>query len=287
MSSNELIKTIDGRETSYEFSTNDFKHVQRLIYQHAGIRLADTKQDMVYSRIIRRLRATGLKTFREYLSTVETSAQEMEHFINSLTTNLTSFFREDYHFPILEAQLAEHRGRARTFRIWCSAASTGEEPYSLAMTALKVFGSSPPVEIIATDIDTNVLAKADRGIYRQDQIDRISPEYHRYFLKGKGAQDGFVRVKPEVRQLVKFQPLNLLDSQWPLTGTFDALFCRNVLIYFDKETQRRVLMHFAPFMTLQSKLYVGHSESLLHMSDIFRLLGKTVYQLRDSNKAQG
>lgn len=284
-SRNELIKTVDGRDTSYEFSVNDFKQVQRMIYQLAGIRLADTKQDMVYSRIIRRLRATGVKTFRDYLALVESSPEEMEGFINSLTTNLTSFFREDYHFPILEKMMQAHKGRARPFRIWCSAASTGEEPYSLAMTAAKVFGANPPVEIIATDIDTNVLAKADRAVYRAEHMDRIDEVYHQYFLRGKGKNEGLVRIKPGVRKLVKFLPLNLLDNQWPLTGTFDALFCRNVLIYFDKDTQRRVLMHFVPFMTPQSQLFVGHSESLLHMADSFKLLGKTVYQLRAADKA--
>lgn len=284
---NELIMTVDGREAGFEFHQGDFRQVQKLIYDHAGIKLADTKQDMVYSRIIRRLRATGIKTFREYLRLIETSPAEWEAFVNSLTTNLTAFFREEYHFPILAEQMRQHTDKNRPFRIWCSAASTGEEPYSLAMTALDVFGSKPPVEIVATDIDTSVLQKADAAIYRSDRIDKLDPRYLRYFMRGKGAQAGLVRVRPEVRALVSYHPLNLLDSAWPINGTFDALFCRNVLIYFDKDTQRRVLEKFIPYMGTSSHLYVGHSESLLHLGDLFRLRGKTVYERRAAHQAAG
>lgn len=283
----ERIVTVDGKEAGFEFNQGDFRQVQKLIYDHAGIKLADTKQDMVYSRIIRRLRATGIATFRDYLKFVESNAVEWEAFVNSLTTNLTAFFREDYHFPILESFMRDRPFPSRPFRIWCSAASTGEEPYSLAMTALQVFGKNPPVEIVATDIDTNVLLKADAGVYRADRIEKLDAKYLRYFVRGKGSNEGMVRVRPEVRDLVKFMPLNLLDAQWPITGSFDALFCRNVLIYFDKETQRRVLEKFMPYMHTSSQLFVGHSESLLHLNDLFRLRGKTVYELQSAQKRAG
>ena len=275
---NERVVTIDGKEAGFAFNQGDFRQVKKLIYDHAGINLADTKQDMVYSRIIRRLRATGTQTFREYLQLVEKNPEEWEAFVNSLTTNLTAFFREEYHFPILESLMRSHTDKSRPFRIWCSAASTGEEPYSLAMTALEVFGKNPPVEIISTDIDTSVLAKADAGVYRADRIEKLDPKYLRYFMRGKGSNEGMVRVRPEVRELVTFKPLNLLDNQWPIQGIFDALFCRNVLIYFDKDTQRKVLEKFTPYMNANSQLFVGHSESLLHLNDLFRLRGKTVYE---------
>lgn len=273
--------SILDKERSFDFSQRDFKVVQKLIYDHAGIRLSDAKQDMVYSRMIRRLRATGITSFSDYLNLIETDKEEWEAFVNSLTTNLTSFFREDYHFPILAELLKRKPGQS--IRIWCSAASTGEEPYSIAMTALETLGAEASrVEIVATDIDTNVLAKAEAGVYTEDRIERIEPRYKKYFLRGSGARAGMVRVKPSVQQLVSFRQLNLLSPDWPVEGPYDVLFCRNVLIYFDKETQRRVLERFMPLMTRDGLLFIGHSESLLHLSDLFRLRGKTVYELRQS-----
>lgn len=272
------------KERIFDFSQRDFKTVQRLIYEHAGIRLSDAKQDMVYSRIIRRLRATGLGGFSEYLQLIETDTGEWEAFVNSLTTNLTAFFREEYHFPILAERLQQRAGQ--DVRIWCSAASTGEEPYSLAMTVLETLGpqAASRVEIIATDIDTSVLAKAEAGVYGEERIEKMDPRYRKYFLRGKGSRSGFVRVKPELREMISFRPLNLLAPQWPIEGVFDVLFCRNVLIYFDKETQRRVLERFVTHMTPDALLFVGHSESLLHMGDLFRLRGKTVYERRGAGR---
>jgi len=273
--------SILDKERSFDFSQRDFKVVQKLIYDHAGIRLSDAKQDMVYSRMIRRLRATGITSFSEYLELIETDKEEWEAFVNSLTTNLTAFFREDYHFPILAELLKRKAGQ--NIRIWCSAASTGEEPYSIAMTVLETLGAaSSHVEIIATDIDTNVLAKAEAGVYTEDRIERMEPRYKKYFLRGSGARAGMVRIKPAVQQLVTFRQLNLLAPDWPVEGPCDVLFCRNVLIYFDKDTQRRVLERFMPLMTRDGLLFIGHSESLLHLSDLFRLRGKTVYELRQS-----
>ncbi|WP_241146703.1 CheR family methyltransferase [Amnimonas aquatica] len=265
---------------NFDFSLSDFRQVQRLILDHAGIRLADTKQDMVYSRIIRRLRATGIGSFRDYLSLIRTDPAEWQAFVNSLTTNLTSFFREEYHFPILAGMLRAHGGGE--FRIWCSAASTGEEPYSLAITALETLGPQAlsRVRIIATDIDTQVLAKAEAGVYSSERIERMDPRYRKYFLRGTGTRAGMVRVKPELQRMISFRQLNLLADDWPLDGRFDALFCRNVLIYFDKDTQRRVLERFIPYMTPEARLFIGHSESLLHLGELFSLRGKTVYELR-------
>lgn len=260
----------------FEFTPADFERVRRLIYQKAGISLAPSKQDMVYSRLARRLRATGLKTFAAYLERLEHGDQsEWEAFVNSLTTNLTSFFREEHHFPILAEHLRKHAG-SEPFRIWCSASSTGEEPYSIAMTVLEAVASSANVSIIASDIDTNVLQTASLGEYGPDRVDRVSPERLRRFFDKRG--DRFV-VKQELKRLISFQRVNLLDAVWPVKGQFDVIFCRNVMIYFDKATQYKVLSRFAPLLRSDGLLIAGHSESFLHAADLFHSRGKTVYEL--------
>jgi chemotaxis protein methyltransferase CheR len=276
-----------GKE--FEFTRSDFERVRGLIYQRAGISLADSKQEMVYSRLARRLRATGIDSFVRYLDALEAGrlsgpgGEEWEAFTNALTTNLTSFFREAHHFPLL----AEHALKARRHHpgtpltIWCSAASTGEEPYSIAMTLCEAFNTlTPPVSIIATDIDTNVLATAAAGVYPIERLDKLEAERkRRFFLKGKGEQQGLVRVRPELRSLITFRQLNLLADGWDLKGPFDTIFCRNVMIYFDKDTQRKILKRFVPLMKPEALLFAGHSENFLYVSDSLRLRGKTVYEL--------
>ena len=264
----------------FNFTAQDFERVRALIHKKAGIALADTKQEMVYSRLARRLRAIGISSFTQYLNDLESGrdAQEWEAFTNALTTNLTSFFRETHHFPIL----AEHVRKLRDpIEIWCSAASTGEEPYSIAMAVCEAFNTlTPPVRIIATDIDTNVLAAGASGVYGMERLDKLAPERaRRFFLRGRGAQEGFARVRPEVRQMINFMPLNLLADSWPVKGPFDVIFCRNVMIYFDKPTQGRILSRFAPLMKTDGLLFAGHSENFLYVSDAFKLRGKTVYEL--------
>lgn len=265
----------------FDFTRSDFERVRALIYQRAGISLAESKQEMVYSRLARRLRATGIVSFARYLDDLEAGrlGEEWESFTNALTTNLTSFFREAHHFPLL----AEHLSRLREqpITIWCSAASTGEEPYSIAMTACEAFNTlSPPVQIIATDIDTNVLTVGSNGVYGIDRIEKLAPERaKRFFQRGKGEQEGMVRVRPELRQLVTFKQLNLLADKWPLSGQFDVIFCRNVMIYFDKGTQRKILSRFVPLMKPNALLFAGHSENFLYVSESLKLRGKTVYEL--------
>jgi chemotaxis protein methyltransferase CheR len=273
-------------EREFHFTQADFERVRKLIYDQAGISLSPIKQDMVYSRLARRLRALKFATFAEYLALLEAGdAQEWETFVNSLTTNLTSFFREAHHFDILRKHLetAHHR----PLRIWCSAASTGEEPYSLAITACETFnGLSPPVEILASDIDTNVLATGQRGVYPMERVERLSAErLQRYFLKGAGAQAGYVRVRPELQRLITFTRVNLLDLRWPLREPLDVIFCRNVMIYFDKPTQYQILKRFAPLLRPEGLLFAGHSESFLHAADLFRSLGRTVYERADRARA--
>jgi chemotaxis protein methyltransferase CheR len=264
----------------FEFTPRDFARVRALIYRQAGISLGESKQEMVYSRLARRLRAKGINSFQEYLDGLESGRDDDEWvaFTNALTTNLTSFFREAHHFPIL----AEHLRKMKApLSIWCSASSTGEEPYSIAMTACEAFDSpTPPVSIIATDIDTNVLETAANGVYPIERIDKMAQDrVKRFFQRGRGERSGLVRVRPELRQMVTFKPLNLLAGNWPLSGTFDVIFCRNVMIYFDKPTQGQILARFVPLMKPDGLLFAGHSENFMYASDAFRLRGKTVYEL--------
>ena len=272
----------------FEFTARDFERVRTLIYKKAGIALAESKQEMVYSRLARRLRATGIESFVTYLDKLERGddIDEWEAFTNALTTNLTSFFREAHHFPLL----AEHLKKVKEpIEIWCSAASTGEEPYSIAMTACEAFNTlTPPVRIIATDIDTNVLNAGANGVYSMDRLDKMSPERaKRFFLRGKGDREGMVRVRPELRQMITFKQVNLLADNWGVAGPFDVIFCRNVMIYFDKPTQGKILDRFAPLMKQDGLLFAGHSENFLYVTDAFKLRGKTVYELDPNRKMNG
>lgn len=272
-------------DREFDFTGRDFERIRKLIHGRAGIALADGKEEMVYSRVVRRLRSLGLDSFRGYLDQLEGSDDEAEWqaFTNALTTNLTSFFREAHHFTALR-RLLERRPRGHKARIWCAAASTGEEPYSLAITACEAYGSmTPPVAILATDIDTQVLATAERGVYPIERIDKLSDEQRkRFFLKGAGAASGQCRVVDALRQLLTFRPLNLLDARYPMRGPFDAIFCRNVMIYFDKPTQKKVLDRFAPLLKTDGLLFAGHSENASLVNQAFKPLGQTVYELARS-----
>ena len=271
----------DSAAREFSFSTADFERVRKLIYQHAGISLSPVKQDMVYSRLARRLRATGKSSFADYLDALEKSGgDEWERFVNSLTTNLTSFFREPHHFPIFAEHLRK-LGTRRPIRVWCSAASTGEEPYSIAITVAETFGSNAShVSIMASDLDTNVLATAQKGVYPIERVDKLSPErLRKFFLRGTGAQEGYVSVRPELKNMIQFQRINLLDQSYAVKGPLDVIFCRNVMIYFDKPTQYKILSRFAPLMQPDGLMFAGHSESFLHAADLFKSQGKTVYTL--------
>jgi chemotaxis protein methyltransferase CheR len=282
MQSNTAGEPIHARD--FAFTERDFERIRSLIYGHAGISLSVSKRDMVYSRLARRLRAVSMSSFAAYLDRVESGdAQECEAFTNALTTNLTAFFRESHHFPLL----AQHMARAshsRPVSIWCSAASTGEEPYSIAMTVVEAFGSfSPPVRILASDVDTNVLATAEAGVYAADRVEKLDPgRLRQFFLRGKGVNADRVRVRDELRSLITFRQVNLLASGWPIRGPLDVIFCRNVMIYFDKKTQLGVLERFAPLLHADGLLFAGHSESFHNATHLFKLRGKTVYGLAKS-----
>jgi chemotaxis protein methyltransferase CheR len=271
----------------YLLTDSDFSRVRALIHQRAGIALGDQKREMVYSRLSRRLRELGMSDFTSYLNLLETErdSAEWQAFTNALTTNLTAFFREAHHFPLL----AEHvKNCTAPVSVWCSAASTGEEPYSIAMTLIEALGSrAATASVIATDIDTQVLEKAASGVYTMEQVSKLPVErLKRFFLKGSGARAGQVRIRPEVQAMVKFGQLNLLDTQWGLKEPFDAIFCRNVMIYFDKPTQNKILQRFAPLMKPHGWLFAGHSENFSYASQPFRLRGQTVYEL-DPRQATG
>jgi chemotaxis protein methyltransferase CheR len=271
---------LQSQDREFVFSIKDFERVRTLIYQHAGIHLHEGKQAMVYSRLSRRLRETQHQSFDSYLKWLESStgdkgAREWQEFVNSLTTNLTSFFREEHHFHVLAERLKE-RGNKPT-RIWCCAASTGEEPYSIAMIVAETLGLHAQVKILCSDIDTNVLTTASRGVYDESARGLSPARLRMFFLRGKAGNAGQVRVKPELSRLVEFKPFNLMQPQWSMGEPFDIVFCRNVMIYFDGPTQRKVLERIHGVMRPEGMLFVGHSENFTDSRDLFRLRGKTVY----------
>ena len=263
----------------FAFDAADFERIRKLIYQHAGISLNSGKQAMVYSRLSRRLRDTGQRSFASYLQWLEQQSEqhaEWQAFVNCLTTNLTAFFREDHHFVALTSDLGTRRGQP--LRIWCNAASTGEEPYSIAMTVVESLGAQAPVKILATDIDTLVLDTARRGIYEVSARGLSAERLKQHFMRGTGNNSGAIRVKPELVRMIDFQPFNLMSERWSFGEGFDLVFCRNVMIYFDAPTQRCVLERMHRAMRPGSLLYVGHSENFTDSRALFRLRGKTIYE---------
>ncbi|HET6598407.1 MAG TPA: CheR family methyltransferase [Burkholderiaceae bacterium] len=269
----------DSAGTEFAFDSHDFDRVRQLILQRAGISLHAGKRAMVYSRLSRRLRETGHRSFGSYLQGLDQgtgSALEWQEFVNCLTTNLTAFFREEHHFEVL-AQALRSRGDKK-LRLWCNAASTGEEPYSIAMTVAETLGVQAGASIVASDIDTKVLATAARGVYPADARG-LSPERRlAHCLRGVGANAGQMRIKPELARMIEFRQHNLMAPQWSLGEPFDVVFCRNVMIYFDAPTQRQVLERIHAVMRPGGLLFVGHSENFSDAKALFRLRGKTVYE---------
>lgn len=264
-------------EREFPMTAQDFEFIRNLAYQHTGIVLPERKRHLVYSRLCRRLRALQLANFSQYCHYISNEHSEIKQFINALTTNLTAFFREAHHFDYLETTLVPlwQKKRVKRLRIWSSACSTGEEPYSIAMTLAQSFGIGEwDLKILATDLDTNVIEKAERAIYPRESIDNVPQKYKEKYLSH---QAEMVRVKDTIQQLVYFKQLNLLET-WPMQGPFDAIFCRNVLIYFDAETKKKIIAKFRQLLSNDGYLFIGHSETLTQLSTEFELIGQTIYK---------
>ncbi len=269
-----------GRE--FAFSEADFRHLVQLAYQYAGISLSESKRNLLYSRLSRRLRTLGIATFAEYRGLLENDQREIENFINSISTNHTKFFRESHHFDHMRAhvvlpfaQKAAATGNRR-LRIWSAGCSSGEEPYTIGVVLKREIRDLRgfDVRILATDIDTDVLARAGRGEFSGATLDEVPKTYSEYF---KRAGDKVV-VDPEVKSLIAFRQLNLMNEPWPFKGLFDAIFCRNVMIYFDGPTKAKLIQRFVQQIKPGGWLYIGHSESLIGAHPGLQSAGRTIYR---------
>ena len=262
----------------FAYSNKEFEAVRQKIRQLTGINLADSKDSMVYSRLSRRLRALGHQSFQQYLAFLDTNKAETEHFINALTTNLTSFFREAHHFDALASFLETH---PESLTIWCAASSSGEEPYSIAMTCAEARGSlKHNITILASDIDSKMLDRATAGVYPLAQVEKLSlARRKQFFHKGKAANAGKARVIPELRHAVRFFQQNLLHNHYKVKAGVDIIFCRNVMIYFDKPTQEVILKRMLALLKPNGWYIAGHSENFSHLAHLMRPMGKTIYQV--------
>ena len=272
----------------FEFSETDFRGLAQLAYDHSGITLADSKRNLVYSRVSRRVRTLGLtsfKQYREYLARDDNKG-EIENFINAISTNLTKFFRESHHFDHFRTHVAgafaqaSRGGGGRRLRVWSAGCSTGEEPYTIAVVLRKEVPDilRHDARILATDIDTDVLAKAARGEYSLDSTEQIPKIYLPSFAEteGEGGAKSIVAAR-ELRSLIAFRRLNLMEA-WPFKGPFDAIFCRNVMIYFDNPTKADLVERFTQYIKPGGWLYIGHSESLIGSHPGLQLVGRTIYR---------
>ena len=272
----------DEAEREFHFTTADFKQVKQRIYDNAGISLADHKMDLVYNRLVRRIRALNVAGFKEYFKYLDNTPDEYNNFINAMTTNLTSFYRESHHYEYISNVFLPQfaKNNQRKIRIWSSACSVGEEPYSIAISLLEsgINITNWQVEIYATDIDTNVLQTASNAVYPMDRIEGLSISRKKIgFLRGVGENKNNVLVRPEIRKWIKFSQCNLME-EWPIREPLDIIFCRNVMIYFDKETQNRLLDRMEKLLRVGGLLCIGHSESPSRDMSNFKILGRTMYQ---------
>lgn len=283
MQAKSLTRAVDSHvNREFPMSDGDFDRLRSRAYSLTGINLTEAKKELVYSRIARRVRKLGMQSFSEYCSLLETeqSADEISEFVNSITTNLTSFFRESHHFEFLQkegiANLLSCPSRKATLRVWSAGCSSGEEPYTIAIT-LSEHERCKSIDwrILATDLDTNMVNTGRLGNYRDDQLKPLSNGQLSRFFDADG--DERYTAKPILKDKILFKPLNLLDP-WPMHGPLDIIFCRNVVIYFDKDTQRKLFARYAELLRPGGYLFIGHSESLHQVSDKFESLGKTMYR---------
>lgn len=260
---------------------DEFKQIVTMVYKACGIVLGEHKREMVYSRLARRVRKLGFDSFSLYLNYLDShKEEEFSHFINSITTNLTSFFRENHHFEFLTdtiiPELIKKNQKTKRVRIWSAGCSTGEEPYSIAMTLTGLFPSNWDVKVLATDLDSNVLQKASAGEYSASSVTGLDKSHlESFFLRSKSAD--IYKVKDQLKSRIHFKRLNLLQ-EWPMKGPFDLIFCRNVVIYFDKPTKENLFERYADILAPDGYLFLGHSESMGKDQKRFKSLGKTMYR---------
>jgi chemotaxis protein methyltransferase CheR len=274
----EAREALAGAGREFPFSAAHFRLISDRIYEFSGIRLSEAKREMVYARLARRLRSLGLASFDDYVRFLELEPAEWEHCTNALTTNVTSFYREEHHFTTLAEHARTTARPGETFRVWSAGCSTGEEPYTIAMCLSDALPGGD-FSVLATDLDTQVLASAREGVYPLATVLKLPEQRQkRFFLRGTGRFEGRARVRREVAARVKFERVNLMDAQWPVEGGLDAIFCRNVMIYFDKPTQRRLVERYARLLGPTGLFFAGHAESLLDQGRHFRLRGQTVYE---------
>lgn len=272
----------------FTFTEANFALIRQFVSEHTGIVLSDAKKDMVYSRLSKRIRQNKLGSFDRFCAAIEQGdAEECEFLINAITTNLTAFFREKHHFDYLSQQLVpallQQHDHDKRIRIWSAGCSTGEEPYSLAITLYEAVPDIDKwdIKILATDLDANVIEHAKQAVYQIEKLQGVNEkQLQRWFKRGSGNRQGMVKVRDEIKQMITFKRLNLLHN-WPMRGPFDVIFCRNVVIYFDKTTQKLLFQRYAEILKPHGHLFIGHSESLYKVSERFRALGHTIYQRLD------
>lgn len=268
----------------FELTDEEFKRLRMLVHERTGIALSEAKRELVYGRLARRLRKLRLDSFGEYCTLVESgNPEELQELTNAITTNLTSFFRENYHFEQLASEVLPYSERMRSgtrrLRLWSAGCSTGEEPYSISVVLREALANLPQwdVKLLATDIDSAVVATATEGVYPAERFKGVTAErVKRWFPQASGLSDHH-QACPALKELITFKQLNLLDS-WPMKGPFDVIFCRNVVIYFDKDTQRGLFNRMAELQEPGGWLFIGHSENLLNVTSRYKLVGRTVYR---------
>jgi chemotaxis protein methyltransferase CheR len=267
----------------FELSDSEFRRLRDIVYARTGIALSDAKRELLYGRLSRRLRKLQVKSFAEYCVLVESGdPDELQELTNAITTNLTSFFRENHHFDELGSQIlpqvVQQRQASRRIRVWSAGCSTGEEPYSIACVLKEKLGHLHDwdVKLLATDIDSKVLATAAEGRYRGERFRGMPPNHLKRFPPCDEEHE-FRGASDDLKSLISFKRLNLLDA-WPMRGPFDVIFCRNVIIYFDKDTQRGLFERMAGMQEPGSWLFIGHSENLFNVTDRYQLASRTMYQ---------
>jgi chemotaxis protein methyltransferase CheR len=274
---------VSEKQREFVYTMEDFDFLRKISNEHSGILAPDDKFDMFYSRLSKRVRMHGLANFKEYCQFLKNNKeQEFTEFINAVTTNLTSFFREMHHFEYLKntvlPEVLKKNSTTKSIKVWSAGCSTGEEPYSLAMTLLENVPSGWEIKILATDLDTNVLQTAADGVYTKDRVDGLPVKtLKQWFKRGTGKNENKVKISKECQSLIHFKQLNLM-KEWPFKSHFDFIFCRNVLIYFDKETKEGLAQRYGELLVTGSHLFIGHSESLHQLDTDFDLIGNTIYK---------